>query len=277
MPPNWKTPNIPVGWQEFIKYLFIISLVIILFQTFLVIRGSLEENASLEKSRTFHIAFDHYFYKNNTTHLTNSYPDIQIDLSVNYPRGILVVDDVVTISGIAIAYTPITRNITDIAVNFLNSQANPKTQDKYGITQGISINLLRIPNSNKFVGNASMVWRLEGTYYPQLFITGYPNNESPIRYYKTDDVAITVYPKSELAQIVTNKAVLWLTIIADILAILGTINIVNTKNPTTQTENQNNASTNTNDIADHKNESSKERRSIKEPKKRTRSNKPKRK
>lgn len=242
----------------------------ILLYTFLVIKSSLEENASLEQPRAFHIPFDHYFYKNNTTYLTNPYPDIQIDLLISYPRGILVVDDVVNISGVAIAYTPATRNITNIAVNFLNSQDNLETQDKNGITQGISINLRRISNSDIFVGKATMVWKLEGTYPPRLYITGYPNKESPIRYFETNDVAITVYPKSELAQIVTNKAVLWLAIIADILAILGTINIIKSKNPTNLTKNKNNTRTNANDIANFKNDPSPKRSPIKEPDKTSR-------
>jgi len=79
-----------------------------------------------------------------------------------------------------------------------------------------------------------MVWKLEGIYYPRLYITGYKNKESPIRYYETNDISITVYPKSEIAQIVTNKAVLWLTIVADILAIIGAISIINTKSRTSK-------------------------------------------
>lgn len=197
--------------------------------TLITVLGSLGENSSLEQPRTFHIMFDHYFYINETLHITKSSPDIQIDLYVNYPRGFLAVDDPIKISGKATAYTVVTQNITNIAINFLGTQAYPEIQDNNGITQGISLNLARVPNSTKFVGNTTMVWKLEGNYYPRLYITGYPNKESPIRYYETNDIAVTVYPKFERAQIVMNKAVLWLTIVADIIAIIGGLSLFNTK------------------------------------------------
>jgi hypothetical protein len=204
--------------------LFIFSVIIFMFM-FYVIWGSLKENASLEQPRVFHIPFDHYFYTNETLRIANLYPDIQIDLLLYYPKGFLVVDDPVKISGTAFAYTPVTQNITKIDVNFLGTQAYPEKQDVNGITQGVNLVLNRTPNSNKFVGNeTTMVWKLEGAYFPRLYITGYKKNTTI--YSPTNDIAITVYPKSESAQIVTNKAILWLTIVGVILTILGFIYII---------------------------------------------------
>lgn len=261
--------------MQIIKYLFIAVAIIIFGYISLVIIGSLEENASLEQPRTFHIMFDHYFYKNETLKISNSYPDIQIDLLLSYPRGILVVDDPVEISGIAIAYTPVTRNITDIAINFLGAQIYPEAQDNRGITQGVSINLLRIPGTNKFVGNATMVWRLEGTYFPRLYVTGY--REDTTHYYPNNDIAITVYPKSELAQIVTNKAILWLAIVGTIIAFLGFFNIFR-KAQTIKPENEkNNNQTITDNITNQKDNFAEERKNSKEPNKTSRQDCPERK
>ena len=150
-----------------------------------------------------------------------------MDLEVRCPRGILIEGDPVDISGVAVANTQIAQQVVDVAINFQNSQAYPITQDDRGITKGISLNLLRSSDSSKLIGNITVVWNIVGTYYPRLYVTRLQNNgRLMIHYSETKDAPITVYPKSQLVQIITNKATLLLACAAYLVALMGAFNIL---------------------------------------------------
>jgi len=108
------------------------------------------ENANIEQAHIYHLSFNYSFPNNSIT-------DIEMDLTISYPRGILTEGDPVSISGIAVTDTQIAQSVVDVAVNFQNAQAYPVTQNKKGITEGISLNMLRSPDNNKLVGNTNML------------------------------------------------------------------------------------------------------------------------
>lgn len=188
---------------------------------FSIIHMAWTENTSIEQPRVFHLSFDYNFDNKSID------PDIQMDLEVRYPRGILIEGDRVDIFGEAIPITEMSQNIIDVAINFQNAQEYPVAQDGRGITKGVSLNMIRSPSSSKLTGNETMVWNIVGTYYPRLFITRLQDNGRPmIHYAETKDAAITIYPKSLLAQIITNKAMLLLAGASYCIALLGAFKII---------------------------------------------------
>lgn len=212
--------------KELVKEKKIAILLAILFMSILIyvsllIGNSLNENVEIEQARVFHLPFDFSFYNNSLP------PDLQMDLEVHFPHGILVEGDPIFISGVAVANTQIAQNVVDVAINFQNAQAYPVSQDERGITKGISLNMLRSQDNSTLAGNVTLVWNIPGTYYPRIWITRLQGNgRLMIHPSETRDVAIIVYPKSQLAQIKTNKATLLLAFAAYLLAFVGAFNII---------------------------------------------------
>ena len=104
-----------------------ILFIFISFYILLFIHESMVEISNIEQPRIFHLPFDYNFYNESIV------PDIQMDLEVRCPRGILIEGDPVDISGVAVANTQIAQQVVDVAINFQNSQAYPITQDDRGI------------------------------------------------------------------------------------------------------------------------------------------------
>jgi hypothetical protein len=182
---------------------------------------SIIENSAFEEPHTFHLTFDVGI---NKSYAFN--PDVQIDLKISYPRGILIDGDPVEISGVAAINTPIAKNIEVMDLVFQNGLAYPITQDSRGITKGMNFTLFRI-NESIFEGKSAIIWNLVGTYYPQLYIKSLENDgRQMIRYSDTKDMAITVFPKTQLIQVATNKATLLLACAAYLLALVGAFNII---------------------------------------------------
>jgi hypothetical protein len=214
--------------EQIIAVSILILLIFISAYILPAIYESMAQNANLSQPRNFHITFD-------VTHERNLNPEMQIDLEVRYPHQILIVDDPINISGTAVIYSQTAKDTTDVAIYFQNAQAYPSIKNNDGITQGNSLILHLSPDKRKLVGNTTMIWRLEGTYFPRLYLK--TNNTSNITYAETNDVPIIVYPKSQFIQIITNKATLLLACAAYILAFVGAFNIIYnlwTKNPTSQ-------------------------------------------
>jgi hypothetical protein len=183
-------------------------------------------NIDLQKARTIHTMFFYYFNGQSVT-VEGSIPDIVVDLTVCYQRGTLIVDDPVTVSGVAVVNTSIPQHVRSIAVHFQNSQAYPIRQDSENITEGIDLLLEPTQNSSRFMGTATMVWSLEGVYNPYFAIT-YDDSTgvhgTPLAISR--DVAITVYPKEQLAQIVTSNVSMILTISVYLLTLVGTGSLI---------------------------------------------------
>jgi len=204
----------------------LIFFIIVTFFIYSVMSDWNNLNIELQRARTFHITFSYYF-SGQTITLTGYIPDIQVDLTVHYQRGTLIVDDPVTISGIAIVNTSIPQQTRSITVHFQNAQAHPITQDVNNITEGADLYLGLTQNSSRLIGNSTMAWTLEGTYNPYfavLFENSTGMFTTPLATSK--DVAITVYPKSQFAQIVTNNVSMLLAIAVYLLTLVGTGGLV---------------------------------------------------
>ena len=82
-----------------------------------------------------------------------------------------------------------------------------------------------------FEGNANITWDLEGSYHPHVSIEKGSDPASGMIISNTcgpvPDVAITVYPKSQTAQIITNKAFLILAFATYIVGVVALANIIN--------------------------------------------------
>lgn len=221
--------------------------VIILFLIVSVYVGSIlnewnKTNDKLQQPRTFHITF-FYFFNGQGSTPQGYIPDIKVDLSVSYERGTLIVDDPVTISGIAVVNSSIPQQIRSITFHFQNAQNFPVKQNNENITEGADILLYPTQNSSIFVGTAIMSWALEGNYNPYFGVTYTFSNQTgtyitPLAI--SSDVAITVYPKTQYAQTVTSNVSMILAVAVYVLTIIGTGSLVLTLWDRTISSNQTN-------------------------------------
>ncbi len=191
------------------------------------IRDSFVENSDLWNSYTADIGFVHNFNQ-SVGYASNSHPDIEINLKLRYKHSSLIVGDPVYIYGHAIQYNRSDRTVDSITINFQNAKKSPITLDDNGFAEGADLLLYPTLDKSAFVGETEMTWMLEGPYSPRMMLTftnktGTYRNSRP---FETKDVAIIVHPKSEFAQLINNDVVLFLTIAAFILAIIGSLNIV---------------------------------------------------
>ena len=172
---------------------------------------------------------------------------MQIDLTISYPRGTLIVDDPVKISGIAFLNNLRAQDMIFLNIGFENAQFYPVDQDNRGITKGASIIFQPTQEDNKLKGDMTVSWALEGNYHPQIAygiknaaVSGIPQSV-PVRNFSpssnptnmmlaasgtSPSVAITVYPKSQVAQIITNKAFLYLAIATYIVGAFSVFSII---------------------------------------------------
>lgn len=223
--------------------LIIFLIIIISFCYFLpVIKTWNDINKELEQERTFHIVFG-YNFDSQMGVMENETRDLKIDINLTYPHGTLIVDDPVNISGIAIQKETSDYNITSVTLSFQNALAYPVTQDENGFTKGQNL-ILWERDENKLIGNTTFIWVLEGKYYPKLGFVYTNKTGRHVQTATSPDVAITVYPKLELAQIITNSVSITLAVIIYILTIVGTgsliLSILNRK-PSAQNKNNGNS------------------------------------
>lgn len=214
------------SWSKYFALLLLVFLLVLTFWIFASLSSWNAENNNLQQPRTYHIVYGYDY--NEIAPIDPSYPDdIEIDLTVHYPRSTLVVDDHVSIDGLAIVHTnPIGLNILSITIGFENSLTSPVIQTD-GITNSSNLFLDPINGTNRFTGSMNCTWAVEGTYHAlMLYVmknaTGY--YRSPIK--QSPNMVITVYPKAELAQIMTNNASMILAIAVYALTVVGTFSLV---------------------------------------------------
>lgn len=183
-------------------------------------------NADLQNPRTVHITFFYYFNgRGSVPH--GEIADVEADLTVQYPSGTLIVDESVTISGLAIVNRTIPEQVTSVDIYFQNAQASPIQQDVNGITKGADLFLGPTQNSSVLAGHRTMAWSVEGSYNPE-FIFNFANSTGT---YVTPlliatGVAITVYPKAQIAQLASNNISMILTMAIYVLTLVGTGDLV---------------------------------------------------
>jgi hypothetical protein len=202
----------------------IITLIVFTIILFANMSFWVSENNKLSEPRTFHIPFGANYGQNALNKGNNTY-DFVIDLTITCPKNTLMVDDIVTIQGIAVIYNqPQGFSINDLIISFENAEAYPSHQTD-NITDSLSIHLTPVSN-NCYSGNGQCLWALEGTYHMGINLVGW-NSSGPI-FFPTaycQNVALTVYPKSEMANIVTNTASMTLTFALYALTVIGSLGL----------------------------------------------------
>jgi hypothetical protein len=158
---------------------------------------------------------------------TPDIPDIRLGLTVKFPNGTLVVDDPIEISGKAILSSPRSRSLVPLEVAYQNAMLYPVSQDADGLTSGAGLIFKKTQNSSVWEAKTvSMVWTQEGNYYPMVLAVLLNTTHSPpfeVYIGISPEVAMTVGPRSQISQSVTNTAMLYLTIALLLLAFVGSI------------------------------------------------------
>ena len=148
--------------------------------------------------------------------------DIVIDLEIVHPLSILTVDAPVDASAMAIIKPELFAQVRTMLISLEGSQAYPITVDENGIIKMPKFYLNKSQN-NKMVGTAKLCWPLEGRYQPKFSIKFMDGREAQIPH-GTD--FITVFPKSEIVQMVTNKALMELSFAAYLIGAFGALNFI---------------------------------------------------
>jgi hypothetical protein len=151
-----------------------------------------------------------------------------VDLTVHYPRSTLVVDDQVTINGIVVVHdTPTGINILSITISFENALSSPVIQTD-GITNGSKLVFRPMNRTNGFAAKSTTcTWAVEGTYHALMeYLWENATGQYRSSTMQSPNMAITVYPKAELAQIETNNASMIVTVAFYGLTVIGTFSLV---------------------------------------------------
>lgn len=194
---------------------FLVALIIFTSFVFRSIREAWRENARFEQKHVAHISFCDLIHYYNSR--------IYIDLTIDSPHGILLVDDPITISGVANT-SEFTRNITSITAGFYNAQACPVTQDNNGITNLAEIKFHNAEDNKLIANETAISWPLEGLY--QLVVALEIDNNEVLGAAPITSTFVTIHPKSLMVQIITNKTNINLAIAAYFLGLIGAINVI---------------------------------------------------
>ena len=209
--------------RQGIALVLFLLLVIVSLYIIPSIRKSKKENNELQKSRKF---------RNNTLFsipreflsfsLADYNHDVDIDLEVTYPHATLTVDEPIDISAIATIKPELFSRIRTIAISFDAARSYLQNSDDSGMIKEPVIYLNKT-QSNRMIGAAKIFWPIEGKYKANFGVelidgTQIPNEHSV-------DI-ITVYPKSEVAQIVTNKTYIDLAVAAYFLGVISVVKII---------------------------------------------------
>lgn len=221
-----KSRRIRDNWSRILAVAILILLVISFFWVGFSLVDWSRENFDLQKPRTFHSTFG-FNYAGKLTISEGSINDVSIDLAITYPHGTLTVDDAVTISGIAVLNQSRLEKAHTIRISFQNAQAFPVTQDINNMTIYNTLILTATQNSSVLVGTTRLTWGIEGTYNP-LFVINFFNGTSSLStpLLISTDIAITVHPKADSAQISTNNVAMILAVVVYALTLVGTGSLI---------------------------------------------------
>lgn len=209
-----------------IKQIFAVVLFIFLLIVSMVIIPSIyksfKNNTDLQKPRKFHIPIWLRFGPPNMPTIDSPEHDIAIDLEIAHPFSILTVDEPVDASAVAIIKPELLAKIRTMLISLEGSQAYPIELDERGIIKMPKFRLNKSQH-NIMIGTARMCWPLEGRYQPKFSIKFMDGSEVQIPH-GTD--FITVFPKSEIVQMVTNKVLMELSFAAYLIGVFGALNFI---------------------------------------------------
>ncbi|MCK9442432.1 MAG: hypothetical protein M0Q13_13565 [Methanothrix sp.] len=212
------------GRRKLIPILFlIVSLPPIIFGS--AINEAIQENNRLLQGQNHSVVVpidldNAPFYKEGTK------PDLRLVLTMRPLKGFPTVDEKVEIYGKAILREEY-PNVDSITIHIENAMKYPI--DDRTLEESPDLFLDRVADTNIFIGNTTSVWTMEGTYRPYWLLIGSENAtlKGPIGPLTTANlvqgVLITVYPKSQFVQIISNQAMLYLTIIIYFATVVGLI------------------------------------------------------
>jgi hypothetical protein len=208
--------------KQGIALVLFLLLVIVSLYIIPSIRKTKKENNELQKSRKF---------RNNTLFsipreflsfpLADHNHDVDIDLEVTYPHATLTVDEPVDISAVATIKPELFSNVRTIVISFDAAQSYLPNSDDSGMIKEPVIYLNKTQN-NRMIGATKIFWPIEGKYRANFgveLIDGILPTEHSV-------YIITVYPKSEVAQIVTNKTYIDLAVAAYFLGVISVVKII---------------------------------------------------
>lgn len=189
---------------------------------------SLKSYSELRKPRKFNIFMAHRWGQgSDSRHLGDTYSDVSINLEITYPHATLMVDEPVDIKGSAIIQQEHLPTLRSIQIALESARSYPPIFNENGLPEFPHFFLNEIQD-NKMVGTVKVFWPLEGRYKAtfHLEFQNHPIFENKKIQSQNNVDLITVYPKSETAQITTNKAIAVLTIALYFLGFIATIKII---------------------------------------------------
>ena len=192
------------------------------------IRESIKSYNELQKPRKFHIPMAYRWGPNpDSRHLGDTYSDVLIDLEITYPHAVLMADEPVDVSGLAIIQPEHFPTLRSIQIAFESARSYPPAFNENGLPEVPGF-FLNSSENNKMKGIKKMFWPLEGKYRANFLLEfeNHPILKNTKMQGKNDVDLITVYPKSETAQIMANKAITILTIALYSLGVFATIKII---------------------------------------------------
>lgn len=174
----------------------------------------------LFRQRTFH---NHVLFRiqrgNAQPSILDHHSDLDLDFEITYPQAILSINDRVdiTVTATSANESQLLQMIGCIVIGFESALAYPPNS-----TERPGMDIIRTDN-NQMAGRTSIYWPVEGKYranYSIEFTDG--GNAGNM---KTPEI-ITVYPKSEIAQIISNKVLTDLTIGAYVIGFVGAVKVI---------------------------------------------------
>ena len=204
-------------WSKYLALILLTGLIISPFLIYSPLSDWYQKNSELQKPRAFHVVYGAYLQYGS---------ELAIDLTISCPKSILVVDDKVTIDGLAIVeYPSLDFEVVNVTMGFENSLSYPVTQVNE-ITVDCNFTFDRV-EPYKFVGRTDVTWALEGTYRAILRIVWHNSSGTYLGpRILCENMALTIHPKSDLAQIVTNETSMIMTIVFFVLTIVGTFSLI---------------------------------------------------
>lgn len=170
--------------------------------------------------RTFH---NHILFRiqmnNIPPSILDHHSDIDLDFEITYPQAVLTINDRVDITATITSanQSQLLQNIRSLVIGFDAALAYPENS-----TERPGIDVIRTED-NQMVGRTSIYWPVEGKYRANYSIE--MTNGNQIINQHTPEI-ITVYPKSEIAQIISNKVLTDLTIGAYVVGFVGAIKVI---------------------------------------------------
>ncbi len=214
---NQQKKGIEWTWSKIVAILLLILIGVSPILVYFSLDSWFEQNNELQKPRDFHIVYGADLPYDSK---------LKIDLTINYPRSILVVEDRAIINGLIVVENPSPDfEVLNVSMGFENALSYPIIQDD-GVTLDANFTFTKVEDF-RFTGNTNLTWSVEGEYRT-IFRIKWRNSTGEYigPQVLCENMEITVYPKSELAQIVNNNTSMIMTLIFYVLTLIGTGSLI---------------------------------------------------